>query len=577
MPTLHSHERSSFSFVRLKGAGSIGHRSVMRALSLLRVLFGLVLVCGARPSVANAQPPAPQRLALEVDPAIADAEELARALEQDLGVAVDVGAADGASTVLRIALSESGALRLELTRDGSDPLRREIEPPEHGERIVTLALIAANLVRDQLTEILALLYVERAPSAALDPPVAIEEPPVEDDALRLDDVPVAIDFAPAVGFSSGFFGRDRRNVSLGALGALMGELFGLSISGVVDLVLGDASGAQIAGLFALAHGLRGVQIAGGLALTLRDVEGLQIAPASLAGGSVHGAQLGAVHIVGGRLHGLQIGAVDLVHEETNGVQIGALALSGGYVEGAQIAAVNVAGEWMSGVQIGAVNVSGQRASGVQIGAVNVSGEGMNGLQLGAANIAGGDVEGAQIGAVNVSAGRVRGVQIGVVNIAEDADASIGLVSIHARGRTQIRVGADSGGLLSTNVVHGLRLTHSILSVSTQPFQARPAVLLGLGFGMRATFEESMHFDVDVLSHIVMDERVSNAGPSSMFELRAVFGVQLFDIVGIYAGLGYQLHVERQDEPGGLGGPIGLHAFSDSVRGWPVLLGGIELF
>lgn len=305
-----------------------------------------------------------------------------------------------------------------------------------------------------------------------------------------------------------------------------------------------------------------MQIAGALSLSLGDVEGLQIS---------------AVDVALGSLRGLQIAAVDVALEGVAGAQIAAVTISGRQLEGVQIAAVNIAGTSMAGLQIGAVNFAGTQAAGLQIAAVNAVGGPMVGTQIAAVNVTGGDVEGVQIGAVNVSGGRVRGFQLGVVNVAEDADASIGLVNVYPRGRTQLRVGADSGGLLSASLVHGARFTHSIVSVSTQPFQARPAALLGLGFGVRIPFDESVHLDFDALAHVVLDQRVGNFGPSTLAETRAVLGARLFDVLGLYAGIGYQVLVEPSHEAGGLGGPFALTAFSATTRGWPVLHGGIQLF
>jgi hypothetical protein len=160
--------------------------------------------------------------------------------------------------------------------------------------------------------------------------------------------------------------------------------------------------------------------------------------------------------------------------------------------------------------------------------------------------------------------------------AEDADASIGLVGIHPRGRTQLRLGGDTTGVVGASVVHGTTITHSILSLGVQPFQARPAFLAGLGLGVRASFTDDVHLDFDAITHLVFDDLVGTSGPGLLVEARVAFGARLIDVLGLYGGVPYQLHVGNAQE-GGLGSPIGESVFGPTARGWPLLFAGIELF
>lgn len=558
-----------------------------------RTVVALGIALGALFSVPRAHAQAPERLTVHVDPGLVDPDALQRALARDLGVDVVITTDDApGSATLRVAVAADGGVRLELTREGRAPLARELDAPDElEERTVVVALIAANLVRDESLEILAMLRVQQAsePNTTDEVEEAPIDVPVEEEPLA--EVPAAIDLAPGAGMSSGFLGRDRRYFSLGLAGAWMGELTGFALSGAVDLVSGEASGAQVAGALALAERVAGLQLGGAVALGLSRAHGAQIGAVTFSGGEMLGLQLNAVGVIGGRLAGAQVGAVGVAGGGSEGLQIGAVSISGGATRGAQIGGVNVTGAMLEGLQVGAVNVAGGRVAGVQVsavnigagleglqvGGVNVSSAGMAGVQVGAVNVATGDADGVQVGAVNVATGRVRGVQIGAVNIADDADVGIGLVSIYPRGRTQLRVGADTTGLLSASLVHGSRVTHSVVALSTQPFQGRPAFLAGAGFGARATFEEGLHLDVDALAHVVLDEQTGNDGPSLLAELRVVFGARVLDVFGLYAGLSYQLHVRTSPLEGGLGGPLLETAFSPEVHGWPAIVGGIELF
>lgn len=555
---------------RVNAAPPIGHiAGVTRATLFL--LTALSLLSAPARAQTGETVPTPDPLVLTVPEGVADAEALAEALRSELGLEIELDAGDGRGAVrLRIERSASGALRLELTRPDRAPLVRDLDPPtDPRERTVAIALVAANLVRDESVEILALLAVQ-APADPEEPEEPAIEAPEPDPEPRAPEperelVPAAIDFAPGLGFSTATFGRDRRHFSFGILGALMGELQGASLDACVDIVLGPMAGLQIAGLVGIAERSYGAQLGGLLALSTEETVGLQLGVlAAVTVRDLDVAQLAGFGVVGGRMRGGQLGAL--------------AAVTMGDVAGFQIGTVGVAGANLAGVQLGVVNVVGATGEGLQLGGVNVVSGTMRGAQLGVVNTAGAGAEGLQLGVVNVTTGTHRGVQIGLVNIADDADAGIGLVSIYPHGRTHLRAMGDTGGLLTANLVHGGRVTHSILSVGAQPFQQRAAAVIGLGTGARITFDEDLlHLDIEYLAHVVLDDSVGARGPDFLFELRLLFGVRIIEGFAAIAGISYQLLMQGDPLAGGLGGPVGLTTFTPTLSGWPVLTAGVELF
>lgn len=555
---------------RVNAAPPIGHIAGVTRATLL--LTALSLLSAPARAQTGAAVPAPDPLVLTVPEGVADAEALARALRSELGLEIELDAGDGRGAIrLRIERTPSGELRLELTRPDRAPLVRDLDPPsDPRERTVAIALVAANLVRDESVEILALLAVE----APADPEEAPPEPAVPDPEPEPEPrapeperelVPAAIDFAPGLGFSTATLGRDRRYFSFGILGALMGELQGASLDAGVDIVLGPMAGLQIAGLVGVTERTYGAQLGGLLALSTEETVGLQLGVvAAVTVRDLDVAQLAGFGVVGGRMRGGQLGAL--------------AAVTMGDVAGFQIGTVAVAGANLAGAQLGLVNVVGATGEGLQLGGVNVVSGTMRGAQLGVVNTAGAGAEGLQLGVVNVTTGTHRGVQIGLVNIADDADAGIGLVSIYPNGRTHLRAMGDTGGLLTANLVHGGRVTHSILSVGAQPFQQRAAAVIGLGTGARITFDEDLlHLDIEYLTHVVLDDNVGARGPDFLFELRLLFGVRIIEGFAAIAGISYQLLMQGDPLAGGLGGPVGLTTFTPTLSGWPVLTAGVELF
>jgi hypothetical protein len=279
---------------------------------------------------------------------LTDPADFQAAVDRELaGVAVD--------GKLDVAVSPDGTATVTYTRsDGRKIVRTVTLPERRDDAIETVALLAGNLVRDQLsgfaeppaTSIAATAPAPAPASAADVPPVRVVPfelglvPPASTDLVY--GVPVAHRFA--VGLVAGY-GHGVRGVSLaGAVDVQDGSVEGVQVAGALDVVRGPERGVQIAGPANVATGrVAGVQVAGALNVAADDVRGLQIAgAANVATGRVAGVQLaGALNVadessgaqiapfnVARRAHGLQLGVVNYgdADADDGGLSIGVFSI-----------------------------------------------------------------------------------------------------------------------------------------------------------------------------------------------------------------------------------------------------------
>ena len=574
-------------------------------------LAGLLLATLAIPAPAAAQTEQPIRLEVRGGPDL-DVDALRQRLEEDLGAEVRLvspeevaepapvvtppqpaGAGEApvdAPPELSVAVGDDGAIRIVYRRPGVPArVRDTVAVEDRQETTVIIALIASNLVRDEASELLeSLRRPEPEAEAAttqplpepqpepepeppvvvyMDPPAEAEEPeeaPEPEPEEELPEasgpnptplrMPIAIDFAPGVGFSSFTRGRDVRTASFGMLGAWAGRLRGVGGSGIVDISSHGVEGAQMAGVVAFNGGrLTGIQGSGVVSITGGAVEGVQLSGiANVASGDMTGAQLsGILNVASGDLRGVQGGLV------------------------------NVLGGGGEGYQGGLVNVAGAQLHGAQAGLVNLAGGGIDGFQGGLVNIAGGESSGLQLGLVNVGGSPLHGVQVGLFNIAPSADAAVGLVNIHPDGRTQVRGQIDSNGFARVSLVHGARITHNLYEVAYNPFVgANGSLSFGLGYGLRASFAEddALHLDFDVLAHALVPTTF-DAEPDTLAEPRVTLGVQLAPGIGLTISAAYVFQVtwrSNMDEEAPLDGPLATSVGS-RVTGAPTLMLGLSTF
>lgn len=233
------------------------------------------------------------------------------------------------------------------------PIRVRVRVEVEGENIVVdqgSATVSAN--GESAT---ASLSGEPAPIVVVEPaapeivePVEVELPdtnpdatvivapagpagPQQDDARESPRVWFGADFAPYVGSSSRYRGRETRALSGGVIGAYSGAIEGLGMSIGLNITRNDMRGAALAVGGNIAGGdLTGVQAATGFNWA-NDVHGIQLSSGlNVATGQLHGVQAssGVNFARGGR--GLQIGSVNISRREPlRGLQVGVLNISDG--------------------------------------------------------------------------------------------------------------------------------------------------------------------------------------------------------------------------------------------------------
>ena len=516
-------------------------RNVVAAATQLLMLVSCVLW----PTWARAQTAGEPVIAVASDPGIVAPDSLASALAGELGVAVttDPNARNVIPTVSVVRLA-SGNVEVSLASRSLPRATRELvlqgTPEEQSE---TVALIAANLVRNEAASLLPDLRPSAPAPVVATPPARPKPQLVSPCDVRVDQ-PFGIDFAPGVGTSSSRSARGgTRGFSLGLVGTYSAGLHGFE--GSVGVNIKRVS-------------VCGVQLAAGANIAIGPVSGAQLANFNLARGPLVGVQLGNINVALGGVRGVQLATLNFAGgEATEGMQAGVANVSLGDLDGFQGGVVNVSLGGAEGFQAGVANLAGKSLDGFQGGVLNVAIGGVDGFQGGVVNVDTGELDGAQIGAVNVNAGAVRGVQIGVLNYAESSPASIGMFSIVRRGRTSLdAMTSVESGLTLFGITHGGKHVHNVLGLGTRDGRSdigsrdggndtvRLAVMYGLG--VRALSTERVRLDVDALA-VRLFRKDAYRDNTVIPTLRVAFTYVVWRSLGVTLAPSYQLMITDDPE------------------------------
>jgi hypothetical protein len=320
-----------------------------------------------------ADEPGPARPALDLAISVAgdvDGGAVRTALAAELGVRI-VDAPVGTAGLLEIAATD-GALRVTYHPGTGEIIERTLPlPATADDRVQLVTFVSTNLVRDQITALLAGLVAPPAPIVIPPPspppmPVAqpIEHhvaasigliPPLSLDRIAGEQVTVGVGVYAAIGSSaastiasiSGAADIKTRYMHgaqiAGAAAVVGGRADGLQIAGAAA-VARDVGGLQVAGATTVAGDVRGAQIAGGITVADR-IAGMQMAGGANIAGSVDGAQIGVVNVAG-QMRGLQLGVVNVLHDGEDAYPIGLLNFTrrgrvelDGWVESSRLSAV----------------------------------------------------------------------------------------------------------------------------------------------------------------------------------------------------------------------------------------------
>lgn len=513
-----------------------------RALALLFVFVSV--------SQLQAQPaakPAPLQLALHASEAAPlDAEQLRAQLERELGVVVVPASADGTANgaTLRIDAPSLQAVRVSFAAS-----ERTVDLSTSGAHAVeTLALVAAGMMRDEASDLLATLRTA-APAAEAPPAAALVEPrgcAADRSAKR---VPLALNLVPYLGTST-------------LTGVDVEQTFALHLIGGAAR---STRGFELAGVFNLeSRALCGVQVAGVANIVSGPVQGVQLSFLNI-GGRVDGAQLSFLNLGTGSLHGLQLGFANVVTSDVDGAQAGFL------------------------------NLAARTVDGLQLGFVNLATDAVDGAQIGFLNGATGEARGLQLGFANITSAQSRGLQLGFVNVAEDADAAIGVVSIHTRGRTQLDLWVTDAGLVMAGLVHGGRRFHNLYGAGFTLRNGRGVFAFAWGIGARMHDARPWQVDVDAVAYGLLSSQPktgtsttesasaegNEANLASILQLRVPIAYRLTPAVSLFAAPALNVSIGRSDEeladPGFYGAELTNDSSDETVTIWPGLSLGARFF
>ncbi len=472
-----------------------------------------------------------------------------------LSITVDGGSATVAFTPLR------GAPRARTVELGGDPAQWP----------VVIALLAGNVVRDEASDVLALLpEPERPPSehaAPIAPPVADlpgvpaapeapAPPPPHQVSRRWGEpspapapgaavAPPSAEVAAAApvvasspeperpwkllgfgfvpGLSTDFtrVGQIQHFLSLDLIAGVSGGSTGVTVSGVVDIERGRVWGLQLAGVTSLAWRVAGFQVAG-VAAVSGELGGVQIAGTAAIAGASEGAQVGGVAAIARGRADVQVAGVATVARGRATTQIAGVAAA---ADGAnlQVAGVASVAHGTANIQVaGVVNVA-RRVEGVQIAPINV-------------------------------ARRVDGVQVGVINIGSADGFSFGLINIVPGGRADLEATVDTSRLGTLLFRHGGRRWHNVYGVGGHPVDedgvgggaAEHVWMYGLGFGPSWRTRGGTVFDLELIGWQINHGTSHYDGLSLLGQLRLSIGYGLgpFKLV---AGGALNAHVSSDPE------------------------------
>jgi hypothetical protein len=501
---------------------SIGARAVLSCVLGLAELY-------LQPSAADAEAPA-FPCSVELGAGAPSGDSIRQALSREL--AVTVIEAEPSALAQRAHLEIEGdaadSIRITFVRADASRVQRSLVVARLGDEATeTLALVAANLTRDEAAELLATLQASAPvqagaapqPTAANTAPPAAPTPPPTRPLhsgpsgceLHLPErIPFGIDLAPGLGASSVGGKRIERATSLNLIGGLTGIVHGFELGGVINLDMVATCGVQVSGV---------------------------------------------INITKGPVEGLQLGQI------------------------------NLASQRLDGVQFGMINFAGRETDGAQLGLVNFTRDTVHGAQLGLVNVAARDVHGLQLGLVNAGARDVHGLQLGLVNFASDSDESIGLVSVVAHGRTQLDVWGTDAGLLMVGVEHGGRRFHNIYGVGISARDRQPLLAAAYGLGVRVATPGDFFVDVDAIAYglFIHDSARRRFDTSTIAQLRVPIGWQLTAAVSVFLAPSLNVSVADADRnllaaPDLFGSRRLSHSgASTSVRMWPGLSVGARFF
>jgi hypothetical protein len=530
---------------------------------LASILFGLVLAIAAAPAPARAESAA---LTVSIGDGI-DGDAVRGRLAAELKTPIAPRPDGGACKLPCLSITiDGGTATVSFTPRRGAPRARTVElGGDAAQWPIVISLLAGNVVRDEASDLLALLpEPERAPAEHAVPivPPEAEVPSVpEAPAPAVAAAPVAapgltaslqvraslarrdpdrpwtpfgVGFVPGLSTDFTQVGQVQHFLSLDLIAGVSGGSTGVTLSGVADIERGRVWGVQAAGVASLAWRVAGFQVAG-VAAVSGELGGVQVGGVAAITNSAEGAQVGGVAAVARGRADLQIAGVAAVAKGRASTQIAGVAAAADGAARIQIAGVAATARGDTNIQ-GAGVASVARGANVQVAGVASVARGTANIQVaGVVNVAR-RLEGVQIAPINV-ARRVDGVQIGVINVGSADGFSFGLINIVPGGRTDLEAAVDSSRLGTLLFRHGGRRWHNVYGVGGHPVDEtgvgdrQDVWMYGLGFGPSWRAGSTV-FDLELLGWQINHGKSHYDGLSLLGQLRLsmAYGLGPFKLV-----------------------------------------------
>ena len=378
---------------------------------------------------------------------------------------------------------DRGAFRITLTGDED---RIPIRIARHGYRDTVLyvprdaAVGRVALKRlDDLERIEPICHFERCTVEDLGMTRLLVPAASMEQAANLDlDERVAfqLSLVPGVSTNGPLASSMVNRVSVNIIGGYARGVEGVEVGGGFNLLSGDMTGFQFAGLANLVGGhTKGLQVAGAINHSMRSLEGVQLAGlANTVWDTLSGVQVsGGINVVKRGMSGVQVsswGNVSL--GDLDGVQVtGGVNVAQGVVNKAQVSGMLNYAKGVQGGQVtSGINVALGEVGGGQVGFVGNFAKQVSGGQFSlGANVVPGEVSGGQVGFCLNYAHRVSGGQFTfganvVPGEVSGGQAGFGLNYAHHVVKGQFAFGANvvPGTVEGGQVGFGLNYAHHVM-------------------------------------------------------------------------------------------------------------------
>lgn len=332
-----------------------------------------------------------------------------------------------------------------------------------------------------------------------------------------------ISFVPGLSSNGKMNSANSNKLSINVLGGYSGELTGVEVGSLINIVKQNVYGIQICGFSNIVGGqLNGIQIAGFTNVTLNEIQGSQIA-----------------------------GFLNIARHEMNGTQIsGFTNISSGSTNGAQVSGFLNIGSRIKGIQAsGFLNIGSEIAGSQFSGFTNIGYKDSRGTQIsGFYNHLSGNMKGVQISGFINYAKQLTGMQIGVFNVVSDSikGLPIGLLSIAPKGYMRLQLEHSPTIPIKASILSGVKAFHNILSVGAVK---EDDYTVGYGIGSSISLHKYLGLNFNLTGdQFVHDFNVENLDLNMLVRLSGGLSLKIGKRFEVFGSYNLNSHIHKNIQP-----------------------------